>query len=122
MTLIKRYSMAKDISLEDFMKIKQMAMEDLFASIAKHNIELDKPYSFIVKDDKYECFGDSYFPEIENRKMAINFEPIPQRKVYYLPPEKEYLKPNKTFFQKIKNCWAYLRDDTGGRLVIEEEK
>jgi hypothetical protein len=99
-----------------------MAMEDLFASIAKHNIELDKAYSFIVKDDRYECFGDRYFPEIENRKMAINFEPIPQFKAYYLPPEKEYLKQNKSLFQKLKNCWRYLLDDTGGRIVVEEEK
>lgn len=120
MTLIKRYSILKDISLEDSMKVKQIAMEDLFAGIAKHEIEMDRPYSLIVRDDKYECFGDSYFPEIENRKMAVTLDPIPQMRIVYKAPEELHLKPSKSLWTKLKNCWSYLRDDSEGHY--EQEK
>lgn len=120
MRLITRYSIAKDISLEDFMQIKQMAMEELFASIAKHEIELGRPYSFVVNDDKYECFGDSQFPEIENRKMTVNIEPIPQLRMVYKAPEELYLSASKSLRTKLKNCWKYLRDDSEGKYVQEK--
>lgn len=129
MILVKRYALNKDCNLEEFLKVKQMAMESLFSALAEHEIEMDRPYSLVFKDDSYRTF-DTFlakefpeeFPNVEQRKMSVNFEPIPQRRAYYLPPEKEYLKPEKSFFQKLKNCWAYLRDETGGKLIIEEEK
>lgn len=125
MILVKRYAISKDCNLEEFLKIKQMAMESLFSALAEHEIEMDRPYSLVFKDDSYMTFDPfcaEELPKIEQRKMSVNFEPIPQRRAYYLPPEKEYLKPEKSFFQKLKNCWAYLRDETGGKLIIEEEK
>lgn len=123
MTLIKRYSIAKDISLEDFMKIKQMVKEELFASIAKHEIEMDRPYSFVFKDDSYMTFdpyGAEEFPNIEQRKMAVNFEPIPQVRMVYKAPEELHLRPSKSLWTKLKNCWSYLRDDSEGHY--EQEK
>lgn len=121
MTLINRYSIAKDISLEEFMKIKQMAMEELFASIAKHGIEMDRPYSIVFKDSKYECFGDNYFPKIETRKMAVSFEPIPQVRLTYMSPEDMHLKPDKSLIEKLKNCWRYLLDRSNGQYVMEKQ-
>lgn len=119
MTLIKRYSIVKDINLEDFIKIKQMAMEDLLTGIAKHEIEMDRPYKIVFKDSKYECFGDSYFPEIENRKMAVDFEPIPQVRMVFKSPEDLHLIPSKSMKTKLKNCWNYLWDDTNGQYEAE---
>ena len=119
MTLITRYSIVKDINLEDFIKIKQMAMEELLLGIAKHEIEMDRPYSIIFKDSKFECFDNSYFPEIENRKMAVSFEPIPQVRMIYKSPEDMHLTPNKSMITKLKNCWRYLKDDSEGHYEQE---
>ena len=123
MTLIKRYSIDKDISHKDFMMIKQMVMEELFAGIAKHEIELGRPYSFVFNDESYMTF-DPYeaeeFPNIEQRKMAVNFEPIPQMRMVYKAPEELHLNPSKSLWTKLKNCWSYLRDDSEGHY--EQEK
>lgn len=123
MTLVKRYSIAKDISLEDFMKIKQVAMEDLFADIAKHEIEMDRPYSFVFKDDLYQTFDPlcaEGYPQIEMRKMAVTLDPIPQMRLVYRSPEKLHLTPSKSLWTKLKNCWKYLKDDTEGHYVQEK--
>ena len=123
MRLITRYSIVKDISLEDFMRVKQMAMEELFAGIAKHEIEMDKPYSFVFKDDSYMTFdpyGAEEFPNIEQRKMTVNIEPIPQVRMIYKAPEELHLTPSKSLRTKLKNCWKYLRDDSEGHY--EQEK
>lgn len=124
MTLVKRYSINKNISLEDFMKIKQMVKEELFASIAKHDIEPDRPYSFVFKDDSYitfDSYGAEKFPNIEQRKMAVNFEPIPQvRMVYKSPEDLHFIRPSKSLWTKLKNCWNYILDDSEGHY--EQEK
>lgn len=120
MTLVKRYTIDKSVSLEDFMKIKQMVKEELFASIAKHDIELDRPYSFVFKDDRYSTFDDRYFPDIENRKMTVTFEPIPQvRMVYKSPEDLHFIRPSKSLWTKLKNCWSYILDDSEGRYEQE---
>lgn len=120
MTLVKRYTIDKNVSLKDFMMIKQMVMEELFASIAKHDIELDRPYSFVFKDEKFEYMDEWQFPEIENRKMAVTFEPIPQVRIMYKTPEDLHLKSSKSLWTKLKNCWSYLCDDSEG--YYEQEK
>ena len=124
MTLVKRYSIVKDISLEDFMKIKQMAMEDLFASLAKHEIEMDRPYSIIIRDDEYKTFDPlcaEEYPQIEMRKMTVTFEPIPEvRMIYKSPEDLHFIRPRKFLWTKLKNCWSYLRDDSEG--YYEQEK
>ena len=121
MTLVKRYSIDDSRSLEDFMKVKQLVMEDLLASIAKQKIEMGRPYSLKFRDDKYECFGDSYFPGIENRKMTVTFEPIPEERMIYKSPEDlHFIRPSKSLWTKLKNCWSYLRDDSEG--YYEQEK
>ena len=123
MTLVKRYSIVKDISLEDFMKIKQMAMEDLFASIAKHEIEIDRPYSIVFKDNSYHTFDPlcaEEYPQIEMRQMTVTLDPIPQMRMVYKAPEDLHLRPSKSLWTKLKNCWSYLRDDSEGHY--EQEK
>lgn len=124
MTLIKQYSIVKDISLEDFMQIKQMAMEDLFASIAKHEIEMDRPYSMVFNDNSYQTFDPlcvEEFPQIEMRKMTVTLEPIPQMRMVYKAPEDLHLiRPSTSLRTKLKNCWRYLRDDSEGHY--EQEK
>lgn len=123
MTLVKRYSIVKDISLEDFMKIKQMAMEDLFASLAKHEIEMDRPYSIVIKDNSYHIFDPlcvEEYPQIEMRKMTVTLDPIPQMRMVYKAPEDLHLRPSKSLWTKLKNCWSYLRDDSEG--YYEQEK
>ena len=123
MTLVKRYSIVKDISLEDLMKIKQMAMEDLFANIAKHEIEMDRPYSIIIKDDAYKTFDPlcaEEYPQIEMRKMTVTIDPVPQMRMVYKAPEDLHFKPSKSLWTKLKNCWEYLRDDSEGHY--EQEK
>lgn len=123
MTLVKRYSIVKDISLEDFMKIKQMAMEDLFANIAKHEIEMDRPYSIVFKDNSYQTFDplcEEEYPQIEMRKMTVTLDPIPQMRMVYKAPEDLHLRPSKSLWTKLKNCWSYLRDDSEGHY--EQEK
>jgi hypothetical protein len=124
MTLVKRYSIVKDISLEEFMKIKQMAMEDLFASIAKHEIEMDRPYSIVFKDNSYHMFDPlcvEEFPQIEMRKMTVTLEPIPQVRLTYMSPEDMHLKPDKSLIEKLKNCWRYLLDRSNGQYVMEKQ-
>ena len=120
MILGKRYTIDKSISKEDFEKVRQMAMEDLFAHIAKHEIELDRPYSFVFKDDRYSTFDDRYFPGIEKRKMVVAFEPIPQVRMVYKAPEDLHLKSSKSLWTKLKNCWNYLCDDSEG--YYEQER
>lgn len=123
MTIVKRYSMVKDISLKEFMKIKQMAMEDLFASLAKHEIEMDRPYSIVFKDNSYQTFDPLFveeFPQIEMRKMTVTLEPIPQMRMVYKAPEDLHLRPSKSLWTKLKNCWKYLRDDSEGHYVQEK--
>lgn len=121
MTLVKRYTIDKSIGKEAFEKVRQMEMEDLFADIAKHDIELDRPYSFVFKDDRYSTFDDRYFPDMENRKMAVTIEPIPQIKMIYKAPEDlHFTRPSKSLWTKLKNCWNYLCDDSEG--IYEQEK
>lgn len=123
MTIVKRYSIVKDISLEEFMKVKQMAMEELFASLAKHEIEMDRPYSIVFKDNSYHIFDPlcvEEFPQIEMRKMTVTIEPIPQMRMVYKAPEDLHLRPSKSLWTKLKNCWSYLRDDSEGHY--EQEK
>lgn len=125
MTLVKRYTIDKSIGKEAFEKVRQMAMEDLFASIAKHDIELDRPYSFVFKDDSYitidPYYGAEEFPNIEQRKMAVTIEPIPKMRMVYKSPEDLHLiRPSKSLWTKLKNCWSYLCDDSEG--YYEQEK
>ena len=44
----------------------------------------------------------------------VDFDAIPERAVVYRSPETQFLQPEKSFRKKLKNCWRYMRDKTGG--------
>ena len=51
-------------------------------------------------------------------KTSLIVTPAIEKKAVYIPPEDMFLKDkNKTsFWQKLKNCFAYLTDKTGGKM------
>lgn len=46
----------------------------------------------------------------------VDLDAIPERVVAYRSPETQFLPPEKSFRQKLKNCVKYLRHKSGGRL------
>lgn len=80
-------------------------------------IEKDKWYSIRWTDVD---FGQPD-PFTFTKTMQIEVEPIREKTLVHVSTEQIHLKPSidKPLSEKLKNCWRYLRDKTGGRL---EEK
>ena len=51
-------------------------------------------------------------------KTSLTVSPATEKTAVYIPPEDMFLKDkNETsFWQKLKNCIAYLTDKTGGKM------
>lgn len=52
--------------------------------------------------------------------MSVELEPVKQYKAVYHPPEERFFRPEPTLKAKLKNCFAYLKDKTGGTIETEE--
>lgn len=48
-------------------------------------------------------------------RLIFDIEEISEYTSVYIPPEKMYLKPEKSLRYKLRNCFQYLRDKTGGK-------
>ena len=57
-------------------------------------------------------------------KTSLTVSPAIEKTAVYIPPEDMFLKDkNKTsFWQKLKNCFAYLTDNTGGKIEWRRNK
>ena len=53
-------------------------------------------------------------------QMSVELEPVKQYKAVYHPPEERFFRPEPTLKAKLKNCFAYLKDKTGGTIETEE--
>lgn len=52
--------------------------------------------------------------------MSVELEPVKQYKAVYHSPEERFFRPEPTLKAKLKNCFAYLKDKTGGTIETEE--
>ena len=52
--------------------------------------------------------------------MSVELEPVRQYKAVYHSPEERFFRPEPTLKAKLKNCFAYLKDKTGGTIETEE--
>lgn len=53
-------------------------------------------------------------------QMSVELEPVKQYKAVYHSPEERFFRPEPTLKAKLKNCFAYLKDKTGGTIETEE--
>ena len=53
-------------------------------------------------------------------EMSVELEPVKQYKAVYHPAEERFFRPEPTLKAKLKNCFAYLKDKTGGTIETEE--
>ena len=58
--------------------------------------------------------------EMDIVQMSVELEPVKQYKAVYHPPEERFFRPEPTLKAKLKNCFAYLKDKTGGTIETEE--
>ena len=100
--------------------------DDLIEQIVKHQewelighivgkMELDRPYSVVMRRDIGPLFGDPMISEGRSEcRMSIEIEPIPTQTLKLITPEEIFFRDTKSLRTKLKNCWLYLRDKTGG--------
>ena len=88
---------------------------------------LDSVIGQIKKDKWYAIrWSDIDFAEIDpytcTKKMQIEVEPMRERRMVYISSEQIHFNPciDKPFFEKLKNCIRYLKDNSGGRLEEKE--
>lgn len=58
--------------------------------------------------------------EMDIVQMSVELEPVKQYKAVYHSPEERFFRPEPTLKAKLKNCFAYLKDKTGGTIETEE--
>ena len=58
--------------------------------------------------------------EMDIVQMSVELEPVKQHKAVYHSPEERFFRPEPTLKAKLKNCFAYLKDKTGGTIETEE--
>lgn len=120
MTLLSRYDIVKGIDDETLQRVKSHVMGDLMTDLSVH-IEMDKLYSIKFRDDNYSYIDElESESEIEHRKMAVTFDAIPECKVKIYTAEELFLREERSLFGKLKNCWLYLKDKTGGEVRRED--
>ena len=90
---------------------------------------LDDMLSHIEKDKWYSIrWTDADFGQPDSftvtRTMQIEVEPIREKTMVYISTEQIHLNPSidKPLSEKLKNCWRYLKDKTGGRMEERDVK
>ena len=58
--------------------------------------------------------------EMDIVQMSVELEPVKQYKAVYHSSEERFFRPEPTLKAKLKNCFAYLKDKTGGTIETEE--
>ena len=58
--------------------------------------------------------------EMDIVQMSVELEPVKQYKAVYHSPEERFFRPEPTLKAKLKNCFAYLKDKTGGTIETED--
>lgn len=58
--------------------------------------------------------------EMDIVQMSVELEPVRQYKAVYHSAEERFFRPEPTLKAKLKNCFAYLKDKTGGTIETEE--
>lgn len=58
--------------------------------------------------------------EMDIVQMSVELEPVKQYKAVYHSAEERFFRPEPTLKAKFKNCFAYLKDKTGGTIETEE--
>ena len=69
-----------------------------------------------------ETRGDVLYlePIYSAAENDVELEPVKQYKAVYHSPEERFFRPEPTLKAKLKNCFAYLKDKTGGTIETEE--
>lgn len=103
----------QDADPEVFEASKRMKFQELMEE-AVSNMEPECWYTVKFSEDTSMEYGVSGVM----LKTSLIVTPAIEKKAVYIPPEDIFLKDkNKTsFWQKLKNCFAYLTDKTGGKM------
>lgn len=95
-------------------EIKDKAMMQLGAEIVK-NLYAGAWYRVKLNTSE-ERIGD-----VKDFLAEMEYETIQENVIVCKPPEKLFLQPEKTIWKKLKNCWRYLQDKTGGYIEVRKE-
>lgn len=103
----------QDANPEVFKVSKQTEFRKLMEE-AVSKMEPERWYAVKLSEDTSMEYGASAVA----LKTSLIVTPAIEKKAVYIPPEDMFLKDkNKTsFWQKLKNCFAYLTDKTGGKM------
>lgn len=103
----------QDADPEVFKVSKQTKLQELMEE-AVSKMEPERWYAVKLSEDTSMEYGVSGVM----LKTSLIVTPATEKKTVYIPPEDMFLKDkNKTsFWQKLKNCFAYLTDKTGGKM------
>ena len=83
------------------------------------NINKNQWYAIRITESDFEQINYFGF----EKRMCMEIEPAQERTMVYIPPEQLHLSEyNIPLRKKLKNCIAYLRDKTGGRVEEQEVK
>lgn len=108
-----------DAPAEFLEKIAKKQAADLLDGVIGQ-MEKDKWYAIRWRDIDFE--------EIDLhtciKRMQIEVEPIREKTLVHVSTEQIHLNPSidKPLSEKLKNCWRYLRDKTGGRMEERDVK
>ena len=62
---------------------------------------------------KYEESREQTYADDFELLVNLEYDTIPERAVIYQMPETQFLPPEKSFRQRLKNCVKYLRNKKG---------
>ena len=119
MKIRNRYVYQNDAPPEYLESLAEHQIRDLMVRLATE-IEKDRWYSIKLTDINYES-DVSEFPFTTTKRMQIEVEPIREKRMVWVSQEEIHLNQyDKPFLQKMKNCFRYLKDRTGGRWEERE--
>ena len=106
---------------------------ELSEDLAKHYVKLQREKLFADLSEKIEP-NRWYLIRLSDRRaynytfgettytLYLDCETAKEKQVLYHSSEEMYLKTAPKFSQKLKNCIKYLRDKSGGTIVVKDIK
>lgn len=83
-------------------------------------METERTYKLSLHHVMCKHCDSATWGDVYESQVYMDIEPVPELRMVYKAPEDLHLRPSKSLWTKLKNCWSYLRDDSEGHY--EQEK